>query len=83
MMELIFYQSKKYNLHIVDRVGGGDAFSAGIIYGLLNKENLQETVEFATAASALKHTILGDFNQVGIEEVEALAGGDGSGRVER
>lgn len=78
-----FYQSKKYDLHIVDRVGGGDSFSGGIIYGLLAKKSLQAAIEFAVAASALKHTIDGDFNQVNIGEVEALVNGDGSGRVER
>lgn len=78
-----FYQSKKYNLHIVDRVGGGDAFSGGLIYALATKLPLQKAIDFAVAASALKHTIHGDFNQVSLAEVEKLAGGDGSGRVER
>ncbi len=78
-----FYQSKKYKLHIVDRVGGGDSFSAGLIYALLTKQNKQEVIDFAVAASALKHTIHGDFNQVSLEEVENLAAGDASGRVVR
>lgn len=78
-----FYQSKKYELRIVDRVGGGDSFSGGMIYGLLTYKNLQKALDFAVAASALKHTIEGDFNQVSVDEVLALAGGDGSGRVER
>ena len=78
-----FYQSKKYKLHIVDRVGGGDSFSGGLIYALLMKENKQEVIDFAVAASALKHTIHGDFNQVSLAEVENLVGGDGSGRVVR
>lgn len=78
-----FVTSKKYELRIIDRVGGGDSFASGLICGLLDKPNDQEAIEFATAASALKHTILGDFNQVSKEEVEALAGGDGSGRVQR
>lgn len=79
-----FYVSKHYDiLPIVDRVGGGDSFSGGIIHGLLTKPTQGEALEFAVAASALKHTINGDFNLVSIEEVEALAGGDGSGRVQR
>lgn len=78
-----FYQSRKYKLHIVDRVGGGDSFSAGLIYALITKQNKQEIVDFAVAASALKHTIHGDFNQVSRAEVEALAAGDASGRVVR
>ncbi|MBP3440027.1 MAG: sugar kinase [Tidjanibacter sp.] len=79
-----FYVSKRYDiLPIVDRVGGGDSFSGGIIHGLLTKPTQGEALEFAVAASALKHTINGDFNLVSVEEVEALAGGDGSGRVQR
>ena len=79
-----FYVSKRYDiLPIVDRVGGGDSFSGGIIHGLLTKPTQGEALEFAVAASALKHTINGDFNLVSTEEVEALAGGDGSGRVQR
>lgn len=79
-----FYESKHYDIFpIVDRVGGGDSFSGGIIYGLLTKETPAEALEFAVAASALKHTIHGDFNLVTVEEVEALAGGDASGRVQR
>ena len=79
-----FYVSKRYDiLPIVDRVGGGDSFSGGIIHGLLTKPTQAQALEFAVAASALKHTINGDFNLVSIEEVEALAGGDGSGRVQR
>lgn len=75
--------SKTYRIHIVDRVGGGDSFGAGLIYAQLNGYGLQQTVEFAVAASCLKHTISGDFNQVTVSEVEKLAGGDGSGRVQR
>jgi len=75
--------SKSYHLHIVDRVGGGDSFGAGLIYALLSGKNTQETIEFAVAASALKHSIEGDFNRVSVAEVEKLAGGDGSGRVQR
>lgn len=79
-----FYVSKHYDiLPIVDRVGGGDSFSGGIIHGLLTKKTQGEALEFAVAASALKHTINGDFNMVSVEEVEALSGGDGSGRVQR
>jgi 2-dehydro-3-deoxygluconokinase len=77
------HQSKKYDVHIVDRVGAGDAFCGGLIYALLNKEHAKEALEFAVAASCLKHTIEGDFNQISVSEVEALMAGDGSGRVER
>lgn len=77
------YFSKKYNLHIVDRVGGGDSFAAGLIYSILNKKNCQDSIEFAVAASALKHTIEGDFNLVSVDDVLKLANGDGSGRVSR
>lgn len=79
-----FYVSKRYDITpIIDRVGGGDAFSGGIIHGLLTMETQAEALEFAVAASALKHTINGDFNLVSEEEVKALAGGDASGRVQR
>ncbi len=79
-----FYESKRYDiLPIVDRVGGGDSFSGGLIHGLLTKATQGEALEFAVAASALKHTIDGDFNMVSAAEVEALAGGDSSGRVQR
>ena len=75
--------SKKYDLHIVDRVGGGDAFAGGLIYSLLSGKDTQAAVEFAVAASALKHSICGDYNMVTVAEVEKLAGGDGSGRIQR
>ena len=75
--------SKEYKLHIVDRVGGGDSFGAGLIYAILNGKSSKDTIEFAVAASALKHSIEGDFNRVTVKEVEKLAGGDGSGRVQR
>ena len=75
--------SKEYHLHIVDRVGGGDSFGAGLIYSLLTGKSSRETIEFAVAASALKHAVEGDFNRVGVAEVEKLAAGDGSGRVQR
>lgn len=76
-------RSKKYDVEIVDRVGGGDSFASGLIFGLLTKENTKEALEFAVAASCLKQTIPGDFNLVSIEEVEKLAKGDASGRVDR
>ena len=75
--------SKEYHLHIVDRVGGGDSFGAGLIYALLNGKDTKQAIEFAVAASALKHSVEGDFNRVSVSEVEKLAGGDGSGRVQR
>ncbi len=75
--------SKKYDLHIVDRVGGGDSFGGGLIYSLLNGKDTQSAVEFAVAASALKHSIEGDYNMVTVAEVEKLADGDGSGRIQR
>lgn len=75
--------SKKYHLHIVDRIGGGDSFGAGLIYALLQGKGTAEAVEFAVAASALKHAVEGDYNMVSVAEVEKLAGGDGSGRVQR
>jgi len=75
--------SKKYNLHIIDRVGGGDSFGGGLIYSLLTGKDTQAAVEYAVAASALKHSIEGDYNMVSVAEVEKLAGGDGSGRIQR
>ncbi len=78
-----FYKSKRYDMHIVDRVGGGDSFAAGLIYGLASKLGNQNALEFAVAASCLKHTIEGDFNLVSKSEVETLMQGDGSGRVQR
>ncbi len=77
------YRSKRYDVQIVDRVGGGDSFSGGLIYGMLNKSNTREALEFAVAASCLKQTIPGDFNFVSADEVEKLAKGSGSGRVDR
>jgi 2-dehydro-3-deoxygluconokinase len=79
-----FYLSKKYELtDIVDRVGGGDSFGAGLIYGLKKYDSPAEALEFAVAASCLKHTIMGDINRVKVSEVEKLMSGDGSGRVQR
>lgn len=80
---LSLYRSKKYEMHIVDRVGGGDAFSGGLIYGLSAGMGAQRALEFATGASCLKHSVEGDFNAVSVQEVEALIGGGGSGRVDR
>ncbi len=78
-----FYHSKKYNVRIVDRVGGGDSFAGGVICGLVDGKNFKDALEFGVAASALKHTIPGDFNLVSRADVENLVGGDGSGRVQR
>lgn len=77
------YLSKSYNLHIVDRVGGGDSFGAGLIYAMKNGKSAQDAIEFAVAASALKHSIEGDFNRVSLSEVESLLKDGGSGRVQR
>ena len=79
-----FYESKHYDIEpIVDRVGGGESFSGGLIHGLLTMDNMKDALEFAVAASALKHTINGDFNLVSKEEVESLAKGNANGRVQR
>lgn len=79
-----FYVSKKYEIrNIVDRIGGGDSFGSGLIWGLNNLEGPQAAIEFAAAAAALKHTIYGDYNRVTVKDVMALAGGDASGRVQR
>lgn len=79
-----FYLSQKYDIHdIVDRIGGGDAFAGGLIYGLIDGRAPPAALEFAVAAGCLKHSIPGDFNRVSIAEVEKLAGGDASGRVSR
>ena len=79
-----FYHSREYRIRpIVDRVGGGDSFAGGTICGFVDGKNFKDALEFGVAASALKHTIPGDFNLVTREEVETLAGGDGSGRVQR
>ena len=75
--------SKSYHMHIVDRVGGGDSFGGGLIYASLMGYSTQDTVEFAVAASCLKHSIEGDFNMVSVDEVKALAGGNGTGRIQR
>jgi 2-dehydro-3-deoxygluconokinase len=75
--------SRRYDLQIVDRVGGGDSFAAGLIHALAGRKSPQEAIEFAVAASCLKHSVSGDFNLVKLVEVEALLAGDGSGRVQR
>ncbi|MBQ8254237.1 MAG: sugar kinase [Clostridia bacterium] len=77
------YFSKKYSIHIVDRVGGGDSFGGGLIYSMMNGAEPQAAIEFAIAASCLKHSIEGDYNLVSVAEVMTLAGGDASGRVQR
>lgn len=78
-----FVRSRQYDIHIVDRVGGGDSFAGGLIYSLLTGKSLQEAAEFGAAASCLKQSMPGDFNHVSIKEVETLVQGDGSGRVKR
>ncbi len=78
-----FYKSKKYTMNIVDRVGGGDSFGGGLIYAILSDYSSQDVIEFAVAASCLKHTIEGDMNLVSLAEVKNLMKGDGSGRVQR
>ena len=78
-----YYFSREYNVKIVDRVGGGDSFGAGLIYATLTGKAPQDALEFAVAASCLKHSIEGDFNQVSVAEVDTLSGGDASGRVQR
>ena len=79
-----FYESKKYEIrNIVDRVGGGDSFAGGLIYGLNTYDDTRKALEFAVAASCLKHSIIGDFNRVSASDVEKLMGGDGTGRVQR
>jgi 2-dehydro-3-deoxygluconokinase len=77
------YRSRRYEIEIVDRVGGGDSFASGLLFGLLTEKNTRDALEFAVAASCLKHSIPGDFNLVSADEVRKLAGGSGSGRVER
>ena len=76
-------QSQRYSVRLVDRIGGGDSFAAGLIYGLVTGRAHADALRFAVAASALKQTIPGDFNRVTVAEVDALAKGDASGRVQR
>ena len=79
-----FHVSKKYEIRdIIDRVGGGDSFAGGLIYGLNQYEDKQSALEFAVAASCLKHSIIGDFNRASVSDVTKLMGGDGTGRVQR
>ena len=79
-----FRLSRRYQItDIIDRVGGGDSFASAFIYGLNAYKDRQQSLEFAVAASCLKHSILGDFNRVTVDEVEKLMSGDGSGRVQR
>ena len=79
-----FLLSRRYEIrNIIDRVGGGDSFAAGLIYGINKYEDKAEALEFAVAASCLKHSISGDFNLSTIDEVDKLKGGDSSGRVQR
>ena len=75
--------STEYKVHIVDRVGGGDSFGGGLIYALASGKDTQGAIEFAVAASCLKHAIEHDFNHVSVKEVETLAAGNGTGRVQR
>jgi 2-dehydro-3-deoxygluconokinase len=77
------HESQRYNVRLVDRIGGGDSFAGGLIYGLVTGRSNDAALRFAVAASALKQTIPGDFNRVSVAEVDALAGGDASGRVQR
>jgi len=77
------YFSREYPVHIVDRVGGGDSFGAGLIFASLEGQTAAERLEFAVAASCLKHSVEGDFNVISAEEARRLAGGSGSGRVQR
>lgn len=78
-----FYHTKQYNVRIVDRVGSGDSFASGFIYGLVSQMAMRDAAEFGVAASALKHTIPGDLNHATLSEVKVLMGGDASGRVQR
>jgi 2-dehydro-3-deoxygluconokinase len=78
-----FHHSQRYDVHVVDRIGGGDSFAAGLIYGLVTGRPPDAALRFAVAASALKQTIPGDFNRVSVDEVDRLAKGDVSGRVQR
>lgn len=78
-----YHFSRSYPVHIVDRIGGGDSFAGGLIYAVSKGFDSQKVIEFATAASCLKHSIEGDFNLVTVNEVETLLAGDGSGRVQR
>jgi 2-dehydro-3-deoxygluconokinase len=78
-----FHQSQHYEVRLVDRIGGGDSFAGGLIYGLVSGQAADAALRFAVAASALKQTIPGDFNRMSVAEVERLVQGDASGRVQR
>jgi 2-dehydro-3-deoxygluconokinase len=78
-----FYHTRQYDVRIVDRVGSGDSFASGLIYGLVTGMPMNEAAEFGVAASALKHTIPGDMNHATLSEVKDLMKGDASGRVQR
>ena len=78
-----FHHSQRYDVRIVDRIGGGDSFAAGLIFGLVTGRTPDKALRFAVAASALKQTIPGDFNRVSVKEVDSLEGGNASGRVQR
>lgn len=78
-----FYDSKEYKINIIDRVGGGEAFTAGLIYGISSDFSNRDTLDYAAAAACLKHSIEGDFNLVSSEEIEILMKDDASGRVQR
>jgi 2-dehydro-3-deoxygluconokinase len=78
-----FYHTKTYNVRIVDRVGSGDSFASGLIFGLVTGMSMPDAAEFGVAASAIKHTILGDLNHATLSDVKELMKGDGSGRVQR
>ena len=78
-----FHQSQRYDVRLVDRIGGGDSFAGGLIYGLVTGRSPADSLRFAVAASALKQSIPGDFNRVTVDEVDRLVGGDASGRVQR
>jgi 2-dehydro-3-deoxygluconokinase len=79
----ITHRSRAYEIDVVDRVGAGDSFAAGLIYGLLSGKAAEDALEFAVAASCLKHSMIGDFNLASVAEVDALVNGDSSGRVQR
>ena len=78
-----FVSAKNYLIHMIDRVGSGDAFSAGIVYAIMNEYSAQDAIEFAVASGVLKHSIEGDVTLMNVAEVSALAKGDGSGKVQR
>ena len=78
-----FLQSQRHSVRVVSRIGGGDSFAAGLIQGFVSGRDLEATLKFVVPASALKHSIPGDFNQVSVSDVVRLVAGDASGRVQR